>query len=489
MKKIIFGAGNYGRMAFEYYGEGQVEFFVDNNPAKAGKEWCGKKILSFEQYLGIQAGYDLVIAVSAYVQIAKQLQDAGITSFSYFSPQYHEALARIKEKSGDISCKVGFFGLDECTDVLIRDVMQNGIAADDIYMISDDNDAQIDSPGIHYAAVQDVRGLLNTVIISSPKRSYILQAKLNFLKNEGIRIINPFIPQKYYETKEVVFNPYGISDDDLTEEEWNERNGNHHVIDEINEYAEELSGQKPLFEFIEIETVNRCNGTCDFCPVSVRHDVREKKYMDERLFQKIIGELAEINYSGWIALFSNNEPFLDSRILEFHRYARERLPHARFHLFTNGTLLTLDKFITLMQYLDELIIDNYNQELQLNKYSREIAEYCESHEELKERVTIVLRKPHEIMTSRGGDAPNRSDIPEYPTAKCVLPFMQMIVRPDGKLSLCCNDPYGKTTLGDLNEQTVLEAWYGEKYEAVRKTLLTGRGNYPHCVKCDTFYIY
>ena len=74
--------------------------------------------------------------------------------------------------------------------------------------------------------------------------------------------------------------------------------------------------------------------------------------------------------------------------------------------------------------------------------------------ELKKKVTIVMRKPHEILTSRGGDAPNRTHTATYPDIKCALPFKQLIVRPDGKVSLCCNDPYGKCTLGDLNIEGV-----------------------------------
>lgn len=42
----------------------------------------------------------------------------------------------------------------------------------------------------------------------------------------------------------------------------------------------------PLFNNIEIETVNRCNGTCSFCPVNKNQDPREYKKMPEELFKK-----------------------------------------------------------------------------------------------------------------------------------------------------------------------------------------------------------
>jgi radical SAM protein with 4Fe4S-binding SPASM domain len=158
------------------------------------------------------------------------------------------------------------------------------------------------------------------------------------------------------------------------------------------------------------------------------------------------------------------------------------------HLFTNGTLLTLDKFKALIEVLDELIIDNYQQELKLIKPCLEIQEYCKEHPELTSKVTIVLRKPQEILTSRGGTAPNRKDLIEYAKDRCVLPFKQMIIRPTGQVSLCCNDAIGKFTLGNLNKESLLDIWYGPRFQMVRKCLYEGRENWGNCKYCDTFNV-
>ena len=101
---------------------------------------------------------------------------------------------------------------------------------------------------------------------------------------------------------------------------------------------------------IEVETLNRCNGKCSFCPVNALEPQRKYAKMSEQLFKKIIQELAEQNYSGTLSLFSNNEPFLDERIIDFYKYAREKLPGAKLSLFTNGSLLTLDKFKEIIVY-------------------------------------------------------------------------------------------------------------------------------------------
>ena len=298
--------------------------------------------------------------------------------------------------------------------------------------------------------------------------------------------------KNYYNPQRLIDNPYGKEGlgRDWSEEEWIEMKMNDGETKKeiINGKVSRYMKQSHMFHHIEIETINRCNGVCSFCPINCRIDPREKKVMSEELFKKIIDELAEMDYSGRIALFSNNEPLLDKRILDFHRYARNKLPNARMHLYTNGTLLTMESFTALLEVLDELIIDNYQQDLELIAPCKMIVDYYEQHPEIKEKVTIVLRKPDEILTSRGGDAPNRTQVRVEEGISCVLPFQQMIIRPDGKVSLCCNDPLGKCTLGDASEEKLLDIWYGEKFGKVRECISMGRENFSHCKYCDVFVL-
>lgn len=375
-KKIaIFGAGNFGKLAYNQYKD-LVRCFVDNNENLVGTELEGIPIISALELAKKKNEYEIVVAVKHAEEIVRQLKDLGITEYLVYQ-----------------------------------------------------NDERAYFPG-------------NELIYNPYKETGYLQQS-----DEAISM----------------------------------------RIREIDSMVEDLYQKQKLFDHVEIETVNRCNGACDFCPVSVGHDSREYKMMTEDLFKKIIDELSEIDYTGKLALFSNNEPFLDPDILERHRYARERLPKARLHLFTNGTLLTVDKFIELMKYLDELIIDNYRQDLNLIRPCREIVEYCEQHQELKNKVTIVLRKPHEVLSSRGGDAPNKEVVIKYPKAKCVLPFKQLIIRPDGKVSLCCNDPLGRNTLGDVSQDSLVDVWNNARFQMVRKCLREGgRSEWKHCECCDSF---
>ena len=491
-KIILFGAGNFGKMALKYYGEDQVAYFADNSSVKINTDICGIKCISFAEMISLKDEYQIIVASSYLHQMGKQLEEAGVIDYLYYSPQYIEILKKITNNIKDYPYNnIVFFGIDGYTKNLVKEVLELKISEVNYYLADYDESAWIgkDIGGMEVKPLSDLIEIADSVIIFSASHhaaSYVY-AKQRMKKTT--HILNPFRQRAYYDTTEIVLNPYEGSTSENTEESWNESVKNNEVINSVAEYVERAKKDVQLFEFIEIETINRCNGVCSFCPVNKNIDPREKHIMTKELFEKIIGELENLDYGGELSLFSNNEPLLDERIIELSKYAREHLPKARIHMFSNGTLFTLEKFKQLIPYLDELIIDNYRQDLKLIKPSQEIKEYVEQHEELRKKVTIVLRKPQEILTTRGGDAPNRKEMKSYPEAKCALPFQQMIIRPDGKVSLCCNDPMGKNTLGDINKETLEEVWFGQRYKIIREALSQGRENWNHCKYCDTFYIY
>ena len=242
-------------------------------------------------------------------------------------------------------------------------------------------------------------------------------------------------------------------------------------------------GEIPIFSSIEIETINRCNGACSFCPASRLVDKRSTKLMERSLFESIMHQLAELNFRGSLAIQGNNEPLLDSRVYEFCEMARKYVPKAYLEMFSNGTLLTVERLKDLMKSLDHLVIDSYDDSQKLRGALRDVAMVVEGDPALRERVFIYLRRQNLIRSNRGGKAPNRNSIIPL-SSRCVLPFLQMCVRPDGKLSLCCCDAYGSMTLGDLNEEGILEAWRGNRYNEVRQRMLAGRSSIKICKECD-----
>lgn len=326
-----------------------------------------------------------------------------------------------------------------------------------------------DSPIL--VAIRDFRSVAK--ILEERKVDYeVYFPRKNWYGDTTRLFVNP------YETREVQLSERIIPLDEAVE-----------IIEEINSHVYYLEKQKPLFNHIEIETYNRCNGGCDFCPVSVKNERREEHHMSEELFKKIVSELRSVEYNGCLALFSNNEPFLDDRVIDFCKYARKELPKAKMHLFTNGTKLTLSMFVEIIDELDELIIDNYSVSLEMLKPVKKIYDYCKGNKELEKKVTIVLRNPQEVLESRGGYSPNKERVARMKEVRCTHPYRQMIIRPDGKVSLCCNDALGVTCMGDCNTNSLIEIWNGKEFERVRNQISNaGRGAVDFCKYCDSLRI-
>ena len=252
--------------------------------------------------------------------------------------------------------------------------------------------------------------------------------------------------------------------------------------------AMEAEGRHPVFSHIEIETLNRCNGECAFCPVNRHIDPRPPLRMTDEMFRSIIDQLRDLDYRGAVYPYSNNEPFLDIRIFDFVAYARERLPGARIFIYSNGLLLDREKYLRLIPLVDDFTINNYCDDFKLADNVREIHELASADPELNRKTKVVMRYRQEIMTSRGGQSPNKLDILSRTLpVGCLLPSRQVVVRPDGRLSLCCNDALGKMTLGDLRRESLAGIWWGEKYADIRNRVLEGRGALDLCRQCDTLH--
>ena len=242
-----------------------------------------------------------------------------------------------------------------------------------------------------------------------------------------------------------------------------------------------------LFEEIDIETINRCNGLCSFCPVNKNIDTRPYHLMNETLFKSIIEQLHNLDYNKIVCLFCNNEPLLDNRIYEFAEYTRSRLPFAKIIINTNGSVLTPEKFNRLILNLDLLIVDNYNDKLELNPSIKTLVKTCLFKDKYIDKVQIILRKQNEILTSRSGQAKNRKTVKTL-SSPCVYPYMQLSIRSNGEVSMCCNDALGEETLGDTNKESLKDIWYGNKFKEIRQKMLINRNLNSICKKCDSIVI-
>ena len=246
------------------------------------------------------------------------------------------------------------------------------------------------------------------------------------------------------------------------------------------------SKDKPQPLNILLETINRCNSTCSFCAANRNEESRPFCRMEESLFQKIVSQLADWEYAGYISLFANNEPFMDTRIIEFHRYIREKLPNAKIKIFTNGLLLDRKKFEEIAPYADLFIINNYCKDGKLHANIAELYEYLRKNPSLHKNidVQIKIRYIGEVLTNRAGTSPNKKETKRIIKEPCLFPYTDMVIYPDGKAGICCCDVKEVTDMGNVNSQTIQEIWAGGGYEDLRRKLQNGRQGYPFCKHCD-----
>ena len=262
----------------------------------------------------------------------------------------------------------------------------------------------------------------------------------------------------------------------------NKMNSYKEIIEYNNKVIDIYNNRKIIL--VQMETHNRCNNDCNFCPVSIGNDIRKYHKMSEELFIKIINDLSELNYKGMLSLFDNNEPFLDKRILKFFKIAKEKLPYAFHYIMTNGLVVTLDDYIESCKYLDMFLIYNYNNDGELNPNTKIIYDFCIKNPEYNKKTVILMRSKNEFLTSRAGNSPNRKNSLKKVPYLCSLPLHQFHIRPDGKVSLCCCDAYGQMTLGDLTKNTVKEIWNSKLFNRLQMSLLKGRNSINICKYCD-----
>ena len=216
----------------------------------------------------------------------------------------------------------------------------------------------------------------------------------------------------------------------------------------------------PQPNVVNIETINRCNSTCAFCTANIHAEKRPFMKMDEALYRSIIDQLADWGYKGHLTLYGNNEPLLDTRLVEFHKYAREKLSESFIFCSTNGLILTIEKVDELKPYINQLIINNYANEYKLHDNLQKLYEHVKAHPDEYKDIDIVIQMRYlqEVLTNRAGSAPNKQATEKVITETCLLPFTDAWIMPNGKLGLCCCDNFEVTDFGDLTTTPLKEAW-------------------------------
>ncbi len=236
---------------------------------------------------------------------------------------------------------------------------------------------------------------------------------------------------------------------------------------------------RDLFQHIKIQTNYRCTRRCSFCHYGLDTPPKNVE-MDDALYYKIIDQLKALSYRGRVSLYETNEPLTDKRLPNYLRYTRENLPKAWLFITTNGDLLKEGDIESLFANgLDYMYLNSYDQRAR----SRNIDLLSNLGKQIRKKVKHIDRTYQTTWTSRAGNIKQFHKKTLYNS--CDMVYLVFYIKPSGKAYSCINDYFDFNEMGDLNKQTILEAWFGDTFKNLRMELNRGNRNCsPLCAQCD-----
>ncbi|MDD5016023.1 MAG: SPASM domain-containing protein [Atribacterota bacterium] len=236
-----------------------------------------------------------------------------------------------------------------------------------------------------------------------------------------------------------------------------------------------------FFNDLDIEINTNCNRRCSYCPnsVSERSSKKNEKLMPEETYRKIINELADINFNGRISPSLYGEPLLEKRLNKFIKYTRKKLPKVKIVILTNGDYLTIDIFKELIESgTNEFMVTQHDEKVASNIV--ELFEYIKKYRKYRKFVKYNHFTSETPLCNRGGLVKPKV---QNKTPRCATPDNPVVIDYAGNVLLCCNDYHSLIKFGNINNQKLLEIWFGEQYKKMRRDIRKGIFELPICKKC------
>lgn len=269
---------------------------------------------------------------------------------------------------------------------------------------------------------------------------------------------------------------------------------------------------------LQIEVSGYCNAKCNFCPYATIK--REKGFMSMDLYTKILDEASlSADKFAEVQLTGLGESLLDKCLEERLSYARKKLPASRRGIYTNGTLLTPERFDSLADAGLNYLVISLNA---MSKEQRQKRMKLDDWDLVNRNIIYAFGGRHRVdleihgiaspgemrgeekvnFYNRFGDArdggvgllieegnwsgDNRDVRPDFDRTKCCSrAIRQLNIMWNGIVTTCCFDPYGKQVFGDLNKQTLQEVYASKEYVQFREDHWNDRADkHDICKGCN-----
>jgi len=262
---------------------------------------------------------------------------------------------------------------------------------------------------------------------------------------------------------------------------------------------------------IQIQTNTACNATCIMCPYPETSKELPNGRMSQELYQQILDECAREKGVWRLEPFLMNEPFTDTRMVDWITMAKQAVPTALVTVTTNGTLVTpaiTDRLIhsgldAIWFSFNGATKETYEQIMGVSfeKVSANIDYLLEVKPErlrvFTNMIETVVMAPEieqnirnwhargvgsgtSQLVNRAGNVKNFVELNYRPVNAdpvriCDLLFHKMYILYNGDAVLCCMDWRRTVVMGNVQRQSIKEIWQGEKYQAYRRAHIEGRG--------------
>lgn len=235
------------------------------------------------------------------------------------------------------------------------------------------------------------------------------------------------------------------------------------------------------FMGVEIEINHDCNRACVYCPNSMT-ERKSKGHMPESTFLAILNQLRAIHYCGRISYHFYNEPLLSPNLDRYVSLTKEFLPNCRIELYTNGTLLSRERFDALLKFgVDKFTVTKHHgkDEYLFDQVFASLSPI--------ERKKVKFQNFRDLLfTSRGGllKVGYVKTKPPLPLP-CYIPASVIVITVNGDVVPCFEDYHEENSMGNVLVNPLPEIWHSEKYKKFRDDLKANkRSEHPVCRSCN-----
>lgn len=280
------------------------------------------------------------------------------------------------------------------------------------------------------------------------------------------------------------------------------------VYGEPRERGEDCSHVEGHLE-LQIETTPTCQAACSFCVYPSAN--RAGPPMPMPLYMKIVDEAVTIPQIKSFVLHGLGEPALDRHLVERVRYLRRRTTRS-IEVYTNGISMKPTLIDALAEAGLTCLVFSVNavrpeQHDAIMGTKGRFWDVCANAQYAILKAGLAV-ECHAVETgdtftrldtakfrARWGSAANVVRLNNWagdiespaafdPNSPCSRALGQVYVMADGRVSMCCLDPTGKTVFGDLRTQSIKDVYNSPAYTSFREDHAQGRAaTHPACAGC------